>query len=45
MGNIYSWNMTGDETKLDFMIIELKDDRGLSEKSGNKDGDEQINSY
>lgn len=37
--------MTGDETKLDFMIIRLKDDKGLSENSGNEDGDEQINSH
>ena len=45
LGNRFSWNITGDETKLDFfMIMQVRDDEGLSKSSGNKDGGEQINS-
>ena len=45
LGNKFSWNITNDENKLDFiMVIEVGDDEDLSKSSGNKDGVEQINS-
>ena len=44
LGNKFSWNITNDENKLDFiMIIEVGDDEDLSKRNGNKDGVEQIN--
>lgn len=46
LGNKFSWNITSDENKLDFiMIIEIGDYEDLSKSNGNKDRVEQISSW